>query len=217
MLIKEYEDNGKSLRMDKKIMKFNESNDYEIYVSTYGYYYAECKNNTNATFYKDTLIILPKNMSRLVEDKKEIYKNIKKNNKNSSDEINQLFIDCDRQTNNFKNSKPLNILFIFIDSFSHNHAKRMIPKTYKYLKSFEKDNQIFENYMIIGENTKPNMFPILAGKIAKSMPEYSLNNEDPYTNYQNLQLFWRDFEKLGHVSMYNEDFLVNGNILIYIQ
>ena len=157
---------------------------------------------------------MPRNMSRLIEDKKNIYKIVNNATKDSRNKTDHLFESCYKLDNNVNEREPLNILFVFIDSFSHNHAKRMIPETYKYLESFDQDTQIFENYMIVGENTKPNFFPLLAGKNIASMPENKLKNEDPGSDYYKLPLFWKDFEKLGYVSMYNEDFLINGNLII---
>ena len=183
-------------------------------VKNYGHYHVECKNLSNKTFYEDVFTILPRNMSRLIEDKKDIYKIVNNATKDSRNKTDHLFESCDKPDNKAYKKEPLNIFFIFIDSFSHNHAKRMIPRTYEYLKSFDQDNQIFENYMIIGENTKPNLFPLLAGKLTTNLPESSLYNEDPRRDYYKLPLFWRDFEKLGYVSMYSEDFLINGNLIV---
>lgn len=198
--------------MDSNKVEFVKNNDYQITVKTYGQYYIECCTEPNNTFYKDIFTLLPRNMNRLVEDKKSFNNILEKITQESREKTNQLFEKCDSKIKKSSvKGDPMNILMIVIDSFSHNHAKRMIPLTYDYLKSWKQDNQIFENYVIIGENTKPNIFPLLTGRLVLSSPSNGLVNEDPGKNYNLLPLFWKDFERLGYISMYNEDFLINGN------
>ena len=123
-----------------------------------------------------------------------------------------LYDACDNLTT--KNPVPMNVLAIQIDAVSHNHFKRMFPRTYAYLKQGLSDNIVFENLMIVGENTKPNTLPFLAGVMPTSIPEYQISNEDSfYTgDYQNMPLIWTDFKKLDNfITMYNEDFLINGS------
>jgi len=70
--------------------------------------------------------------------------------------------------------------------------------------------------MIVGENTKPNTFPLLSGVMPASLPEFGISDEDSYYyfDYKDMPLIWKDFEKLDNfVTMYNEDFLINGNKL----
>ena len=194
--------------MDIKNIGFNKNNNYTIKINAYGHFYIECKKMSNKTFYQDIFILLPRDMNKLVEDKKKYYKIVDSETKKSRNKTKELFKQCNFNGKQTKNEEPLNILMIILDSFSHNHARRMIPLTYDYLKSWKQDNQIFENYMLIGMNTKPNLFPLFTGKFVSSM---RLKNEDTRSNYHNLSLFWKDFEKLGYISMYNEDFLIHGN------
>ena len=165
------------------------------------------KSFTKRVFYRDVFILLPRNMTRLVEDKKDIYKIVKEETESSRIQTDKLFEKCDSERNSVVNTEPLNILMMMIDSVSHNQAKRYLPLTYDYLKSWDKDNLIFENYMLMGENTKPNLLPLISGNL---IFKFYLSNEDPERNYHRSPLFWRDFENLGYISMFNEDFLKHG-------
>ncbi len=115
-----------------------------------------------------------------------------------------------------KNTTQMSVLIIQLDSISFNHFQRMFPRTFAYLKHNLTDNVVFENLMIVGENTKPNTFPLLSGVMPASLPEFGISDEDSYYyfDYKDMPLIWKDFEKLDNfVTMYNEDFLINGNKL----
>lgn len=57
----------------------------------------------------------------------------------------------------------LSVLMVIIDSVSLSALKRNLPATYKYLTD-EMGFFVFNGYNKVGENSRPNMFPVLMGK-----------------------------------------------------
>ena len=116
------------------------------------------------------------------------------------------------------NQTSMNVLVIQIDAVSFNHFKRYFPRTYAYLHDLN-DNVIFENFMIVGENTKPNIFPLVSGVMPASLPEFQIDNEDIYFDgdYKHMPLIWKDFEKLDNfITMYNEDYQIIGRYCLLV-
>ncbi len=114
---------------------------------------------------------------------------------------------------NRKNTNRMNILLIQIDSLSFNHFRRMFPDTFELLSKSLKNNKIFDNFMVVGENTKSNTFPLLGNVVPDGVSELGIESEDQYYNKDyssNFPFIWNDFQDLGYITMYNEDFLVNG-------
>ena len=64
--------------------------------------------------------------------------------------------------------KPSLIIF-GIDSVSRSHALRNLPRSYKFLREEFKAYD-FEGYSKVGENTWPNLVPLLTGKSYRSFP-----------------------------------------------
>lgn len=206
-----------SLDMTEPTVDFNVKNNYEVNVLQHGNYLIECKTmqNKNMTvIFNDVFTILPRDMSKLIEDSLHTYKTIQTRTKSSEEKTRKLFNDCEAKAR--KPSLPMNILIINIDSFSHNHFRRMLPLTDQFLRSLGNKSTIFDNFVVVGENTKPNLFPFLTGKLVERIPEKWLFTEEQnllgfYHDYNKYPFFWKDFEKLGYLSMLNEDYLKNGN------
>jgi hypothetical protein len=89
----------------------------------------------------------------------------------------------------------------------------MFPATFQFLSTSLKDNQVYENFMVVGEKTKPNTFPWLGNVAPNGNPELGIPREDNLYNedYANdFPFIWKDFQKLGYITMYNEDLLKYG-------
>ena len=65
-------------------------------------------------------------------------------------------------------SKPSVIIF-GIDSVSRSHAIRSLPKSYKFLQEEFKAYD-FEGFSKVGENTGPNVYPLLTGQSNRNFP-----------------------------------------------
>lgn len=68
-----------------------------------------------------------------------------------------------------ESEEKLSVIIFGIDSVSRSHALRNLPKSYKYLLE-EFDAYDFEGYSKVGENTWPNLVPLLTGRSHRSFP-----------------------------------------------
>ncbi|KRT84551.1 hypothetical protein AMK59_1321 [Oryctes borbonicus] len=95
--------------------------------------------------------------------------------------------------------RPLNVLYIGIDSISRLNFIRTMPKTHEFLANTGWVD--FKGYNKIGDNTFPNLVAILTGKqysVAKCFPT-QIGCIDKYG------FIWTDYQKLGYVTAYAED------------
>ena len=103
-----------------------------------------------------------------------------------------------------KSQTQYNVYIFGIDSVSRLNGIRMLPKTYKYLTevmgAFD-----FQGYTKVGDNTFPNMVPLLTGMHPYSDPS-ELPFVDPlYDFYDSYPLIWKNFSSTGYVTMFAED------------
>ncbi|CAI9725818.1 hypoxia-inducible factor 1-alpha-like [Octopus vulgaris] len=80
----------------------------------------------------------------------------------------------------------------------------MLPKTYKYLTQ-ELGAFDFQGYTKVGDNTFPNMVPLLTG-----MHPYEESSKLPYVDpsyhfYDSYPLLWKNFSDAGYITMFAED------------
>ncbi|KAL4235739.1 hypothetical protein ACF0H5_004131 [Mactra antiquata] len=68
-----------------------------------------------------------------------------------------------------ESSDNLSIIVFGIDSVSRSHALRNLPKSYQFLRK-EFRAYDFEGYSKVGENTWPNLVPLLTGKNHRDFP-----------------------------------------------
>lgn len=68
-----------------------------------------------------------------------------------------------------ESENKLSLIIFGIDSVSRSHALRNLPKSYKFLTD-EFNMYDFEGYSKVGENTWPNLVPLLTGKSHRSFP-----------------------------------------------
>lgn len=103
----------------------------------------------------------------------------------------------------------MNVLMIGIDSTSYNNMQRAFPLTYKYLTDLE-NNAIFDNLNSVGENTFPNHMAMLCGLLESN----NFNSDDfnhlyglvdNQTFHDHFPFIWKEYEKLGYVSMFHLD------------
>ncbi|XP_045157644.2 uncharacterized protein LOC123523936 [Mercenaria mercenaria] len=65
--------------------------------------------------------------------------------------------------------EKLSVIIFGIDSVSRSHALRNLPKSYKFLLD-ELNAYDFEGYSKVGENTWPNLVPLLTGQSHRNFP-----------------------------------------------
>lgn len=95
---------------------------------------------------------------------------------------------------------PYNVLFFGIDSLSRLNAIRKLPKTYKYLTE-TLGGFAFKGYTKVGENTFPNLIPLLTGKYTHELHKTPEGN----SFFDGYPLLWKNFSKCQYVTMFSED------------
>ncbi|XP_060555203.1 uncharacterized protein LOC132716067 [Ruditapes philippinarum] len=68
-----------------------------------------------------------------------------------------------------ESESKLSVIIVGIDSVSRSHAIRNLPKSYRFLLE-EFHAYDFEGYSKVGENTGPNIFPLLTGQSNRNFP-----------------------------------------------
>lgn len=101
-----------------------------------------------------------------------------------------------------ESSDQLSVVLFGLDSVSRSCAVRKLPRTFKYLTE---DLGAFDlrGLMKVGENTLPNVVPLLTGRRVWSA-------EVPITDYtketfDSFPFIWRNFSDAGYVTMLAED------------
>ena len=110
-------------------------------------------------------------------------------------------------TNSSKTVKPesenqLSVMLFGLDSVSRSCAIRKLPKTFKYLTE-NLDAYDFEGHMKVGENTLPNIVPLLTGLRVwtSEVPIKDYAKE----HYDSFPFIWRNFSQAGYATMFAED------------
>ncbi|XP_013390638.2 uncharacterized protein LOC106159022 [Lingula anatina] len=85
----------------------------------------------------------------------------------------------------------LNVLIMVNDGVSLSSAARYIPKTLQYLSN-EMNGTIFTGFHALGENSLPNIFPVLTG-----LPHSEASIDAPF--------IWKHFSEQGYKTFYLED------------
>ncbi|GIY23129.1 hypothetical protein CDAR_469662 [Caerostris darwini] len=95
----------------------------------------------------------------------------------------------------------LNVILAGIDSISKLNFLRHFRKTHKFLK--EKMTPFEMNgYTKVGDNTFPNLVPMLTGHFVEHYWNESLRDE---MYFDSVDLIWKDYAKKGYRTFYAED------------
>ncbi|KAI3386000.1 hypothetical protein SNEBB_009320 [Seison nebaliae] len=90
-----------------------------------------------------------------------------------------------------RNKDDLNFLIIGIDSVSSTQFRRMLPKTFDRLT--KKMGAIWmKNSFVVGENTRPNLYALLAGLMSNEMLYYDDNNHRVVNEMADAHLFEKE-------------------------
>jgi len=118
----------------------------------------------------------------------------------------------------------VNVFIFAFDSISRLNFIRQMPKSYEVLSSelgaifmtgLNKVKKISESAILkllilqVGDNTFPNMMPILSGYAEKAKTQVD-EDFSPYwnnsiNNFDDLPVVWKNFSKSGYTTLYNED------------
>jgi len=118
----------------------------------------------------------------------------------------------------------VNVFMLVFDSISRLNFIRQMPKSYEVLSSelgavfmtgLNKVKKISESAILkllilqVGDNTFPNMMPILSGYAEKAKTrvdeDFSPYWNNSINNFDDLPVVWKNFSKSGYTTLYNED------------
>jgi hypothetical protein len=115
--------------------------------------------------------------------------------------------------------RPLSVYLVLFDSLSRQHFYRNFPETIKFLNeqfTTGKYKDKFAMYDFIinnahGENTQPNMVPILYGYNLdyhlKRLEGFDMKKDKDHWKFKELQQFamWKHYERLGYMTLFGFD------------
>jgi hypothetical protein len=164
-------------------------------------------------FWKDSLSLTPKSEFLIVRCSKTDYFAFVFNRFNAS--ISQKAKEIQSSLGMIK-EKPLTVLILVFDSVSRGSAYRNWPKSMNFLTSLRDSTQNysffdFENALVSGVHTRPNMVPIIYGQ-SESFHQIFLKNEKydslwPSEKFLKLQekAIWSYYSSLGYTTMFLYD------------
>ena len=191
----------------KEKRQFEKKYNHTLYFKNHGFYYISCYNASKPTvkIYDDSFMVLPNNMSKLLEERKYFKSlEIKGNSITHESDIDNIkFLEAN---NKLKLKKKMNVLMLGFDSLSYQHLKRAMPKTFKYLNETLFKNTMFTLRNRIGENTHPNIIPLLSGIFISDV--ISINKKSEFSTYKNIDgnfhdkypFIWHRYEKDGYLT-----------------
>ncbi|XP_045112884.1 uncharacterized protein LOC123505533 isoform X2 [Portunus trituberculatus] len=101
-----------------------------------------------------------------------------------------------------KDSEKLNVIIMGTDSASRLNMLRHLSKTYEYLTK-ELGAVDLKGYNKVGDNTFPNLMPILGGMTIKEVDQATCVTKSKH--YDDCHWVWKDFKKSKYVTAYMED------------
>ena len=195
--------------------EFLEEYNYKLVVSKAGFYYVKCvndkiPNNKAKPVFENVYTLFSKSSFKHAQSYLSHIDELKRTLSDSDE--NPMLKDLPYQKCELENEpakkkkeKKLNVLIICLDSMSNNHYKRVFPKTLEYLENVLENNILFENFNVVGEKTFSNMIPLLTGLLLEPVSEMDYFRHIDSTYHDYLPFIWREFERLGYVTTYNED------------
>ncbi|XP_046660865.1 uncharacterized protein LOC124354454 isoform X1 [Homalodisca vitripennis] len=105
----------------------------------------------------------------------------------------------------FKNDVELSVAVIGLDSMSRLNFMRQLPLSYRYITDVM-EGVVLLGFNKVGENTFPNLVPMLTGRASAW---------GAYYHYENWPFVWKQFADEGAATMYSED-LPQFNMFDYL-
>ncbi|GFT03757.1 uncharacterized protein NPIL_644831 [Nephila pilipes] len=98
---------------------------------------------------------------------------------------------CVSRNSKIKVQKPLNVIFLGLDSISHLNFIRHFPKSQKYLTDFLSPITM-QGYTKVGDNTFPNLVPLLTGHFYQHYYD-EVNNKKMAYKHPPTDYYYRPF------------------------
>ncbi|XP_052748161.1 uncharacterized protein LOC113520884 [Galleria mellonella] len=100
-----------------------------------------------------------------------------------------------------RNKTAYNVLFIGLDAVSRLNFHRTMPKTLAYLQN--KGAVSLDGFNKVGDNTFPNMIPMLLGISSKELQKTCLPHRK--AAFDNCPFIWEWFKQAGYYTAFGED------------
>ncbi|CAH1786940.1 unnamed protein product [Owenia fusiformis] len=112
----------------------------------------------------------------------------------------QVEDECKRNT--VERNEKLNIVLLGVDSVSRLNFMRLMPKTRRFIEE-ELNGFELTGYNKVGDNTFPNLVPLLSGKFAADLPWNSAT--DRGKPFDEFKFIWNEAAKKGYRTLFAED------------
>lgn len=112
------------------------------------------------------------------------------------------FVPVKRVKNIKKSGKKLNVLIIGIDSISRLNLERQLPQTKLFITKKLRAVEMI-GYNKVGDNTFPNLIPILTGKTIEELTDLCWKNSN--TKFDKCPFLWKNYSGQGYLTAYAED------------
>ena len=97
----------------------------------------------------------------------------------------------------------LNVIFFGTDSVSRLNFHRHLPKSLHFLRKHLNALE-FYGYNKVGDNSFPNLVPILSGFTRNELLNHSCFKEKKLKVFDECPLIWKDFAKSNYITSYLE-------------
>ncbi|XP_066253244.1 uncharacterized protein [Euwallacea similis] len=159
---------------------------------------SQCKDfQNNTTITQDAIVI------RCTDKGKKVYENVHTSvriNSNVQKKMN-FYDNSINNSNNNSNNKPVNVLFIGIDSISRLNFIRALPLTYKYVE--DQGWISLKGYNKMDDNTFPNLMAIFTG--FNQTTAYKVCKPKDSGFLDKCPMLWYKYRDLGYITGYAED------------
>ncbi|CAH1109102.1 unnamed protein product [Psylliodes chrysocephalus] len=111
------------------------------------------------------------------------------------------FVPLKNTTKIEADSKRLNVLLVGLDAVSRLNLHRQMLKTVKYLQEHEAVELL--GYNKVGDNTFPNLMPVLTGLSEEELKNNCWPSSSHY--FDNCSFIWNLYKQKGYLTVYGED------------
>ena len=120
--------------------------------------------------------------------------------------INKPAVEKSLETSNMTAEK-FNVLLLGIDGVSHSRMIRQMPEALSFLTT-SLNTTVFKGFNKLGENTFPNMTPMLSGLMVDELEKEKLWKKGEY--FDKVPLVWKDYAERGYATQKAEDWASVG-------
>ena len=114
--------------------------------------------------------------------------------------INKPAVEKSLETSKMR--EKFNVLLLGIDGVSHSRMIRQMPEVLAFLTT-SLNTTVFKGFNKLGENTFPNMTPMLSGLMVDELEKEKLWEKGEY--FDKVPIVWKDYAERGYATQKAED------------